>query len=113
MRKYIFILNVLDIMAGLMKGKRFEGVLYMDKNTGLLTFKPYNRKAPKRSRDVLVAKLPWGWVKESACRTNQFAIQEAFIHIISFGQIEDKGILLVSTLKHTFGDIHMITIPAV
>ncbi len=71
MRKYIFILNVLDIMAGLMKGKRFEGVLYMDKNTGLLTFKPYNRKAPKHSKDVLVAKLPWGWVKESACRTKR------------------------------------------
>jgi hypothetical protein len=71
MRKYIFILNVLDIMAGLMKGKRFEGVLYMDKNTGLLTFKPYNRKAPKRSRDVLVAKLPWGWVKESSRRTKR------------------------------------------
>ena len=71
MRKYIFILNVLDIMAGLMKGKRFEGVLYMDKNTGLLTFKPYNRKAPKHSKDVLVAKLPWGWVKESVCRTKR------------------------------------------
>ena len=71
MRKYIFILNVLDIMSGLLKGKRYEGVLYMDKNTGLLTFKPYNRKAPKNAKDVLVAKLPWGWVKESAMRTKR------------------------------------------
>ena len=68
MRKYIFILNVLDIMSGLLKGKRYEGVLYMDKNTRLLTFKPYNRKAPKNAKDVLVAKLPWGWVKESDMR---------------------------------------------
>lgn len=68
MRKYIFILNVLDMISGLKKGKRFEGVLYIDKNTGLLTFKPYNRKAPKNAKDVLVAKLPWGWVKESAMR---------------------------------------------
>lgn len=68
MRKYIFILNVLDMISGLKKGKRFEGVLYMDKNTGLLTFKPYFRKTPKRSKDVLVAKLPWGWVKESSMR---------------------------------------------
>lgn len=68
MRKYIFIQNVLDILSGAKKGKRFEGVLYMDKNTGLLTFKPYFRKTPKRSKDVLVAKLPWGWVKESAMR---------------------------------------------
>lgn len=68
MRKYIFIQNVLDILSGAKKGKRFEGVLYMDKNTGLLTFKPYFRKTPKRSKDVLVAKLPWGWVKESSMR---------------------------------------------
>lgn len=68
MRKYIFILNVLDIMSGLLKGKRYEGVLFVDKNTRLLTFKPYNRKPHKRTKDVLVAKLPWGWVKESAMR---------------------------------------------
>lgn len=68
MRKYIFIMDVLDIMSGLLKGKRYEGVLYVDKNTRLLTFKPYFRKAPKNAKDVLVAKLPWGWVKESAMR---------------------------------------------
>lgn len=68
MRKYIFIMNVLDIMSGLTKGKRYEGALYMDKNTGLLTFKPYNRKATIHSKDKLIAKLPWGWVKESAKR---------------------------------------------
>ena len=71
MRKYIFIQNVLDILSGAKKGKRFEGVLYMDKNTGLLTFKPYFRKTPKNAKDVLVAKLPWGWVKESAKRTKR------------------------------------------
>ena len=71
MRKYIFILNVLDIMTGLLKGNRYEGVLYMDKNTRLLTFKPYNRKAPKHRKDVLLAKLPWGWVKESSRRTKR------------------------------------------
>ena len=68
MRKLIFIQNVLDILSGAKKGKRIEGVLYMDKNTGLLTFKPYNRKPHKRTKDVLVARLPWGWVKESAMR---------------------------------------------
>ena len=65
MRKFVFIQNVLDILSGAKKGKRIEGVLYMDKNTGLLTFKPYFRKAPKYSKDKLIAKLPWGWVKES------------------------------------------------
>ena len=71
MRKIIFIQNILDVLSGVKKGKRFEGVLYMDKNTGLLTFKPYNRKVPIYSKDVLVAKLPWGWVKESSKRTKR------------------------------------------
>ena len=42
-----------------------EGVLFMDENTGRLTFKAYNRQPKKREKDVLVKKLPWGWVKES------------------------------------------------
>ena len=43
----------------------------MDKSTGLLTFKPYFRKTPKYAKDVLIAKLPWGWVKESLRRTKR------------------------------------------
>ena len=51
MKKFIFILNALDIMAGLLKGKRYEGVLFMDMNTGLPTFKAYNRKPRVRKKD--------------------------------------------------------------
>ena len=72
MKKFVFILNVLDAMAGLKKGKRIEGALYLDKSTGLLTFKPYFRKTPKYAKDVLIAKLPWGWVKESLKRTKRY-----------------------------------------
>ena len=71
MKKFIFILNALDIMAGLLRGKRFEGVLFLDMNTGLPTFKAYNRKPRVRSKDVLIEKLPWGWVKGSAKRNKR------------------------------------------
>ncbi len=65
MKKYIFVLNAIELMDQLMNGKRVEGVLFMDENTGRLTFKAYNRQPKKREKDVLVKKLPWGWVKES------------------------------------------------
>ena len=65
MKKYIFILNAIELLTKLMNGKRVEGVLYIDENTGSLTFKAYNRQPRMRQKDVLVKKLPWGWVKES------------------------------------------------
>lgn len=67
MRKYIHILNALELMSKLYAGKRLEGVLYIDENTGGLTFKAWNRTAPKRRRkDELVRHLETGWVKESS-----------------------------------------------
>ena len=65
MRKNVFVLNAIELMEQLMNGKRVEGVLYMDQSTGKLTFKAYNRQPRIRHRDLLVKKLPWGWVKES------------------------------------------------
>ena len=65
MRKYVFVLNAIGLLEQLMNGKRVEGVLYLDQNTGKLTFKAYNRQPRIRQRDTLVKKLPWGWVKES------------------------------------------------
>ncbi len=61
-------MNILDAMAGLKKGKRIEGALYVDKGTGLLTFKPYFRKPRTYMADKLICYLEEGWVKESAER---------------------------------------------
>ena len=72
MKKYIFILNCLELMAILMTGKRVEGVLYIDENTGRLTFKAYNRQPRVRDKDRLLKKLPWGWIKESMERIKVF-----------------------------------------
>ena len=72
MKKYVFILNALELMTKLYVGKRVEGVLYMDENTGRLTFKAYNRQPRMREKDRMVKKLPWGWVKESLERIKVF-----------------------------------------
>ena len=72
MKKYVFILNALELMTKLYVGKRVEGVLYMDENTDRLTFKAYNRQPRMREKDQLVKKLPWGWVKESLERIKVF-----------------------------------------
>ena len=73
MKKYIFILDVLNIVAGLKTGKRIEGVLYLDKVSGMPTFKAYNRQ-PRRSKpkDKLLCCLEHGWVKESVERIKVF-----------------------------------------
>ena len=65
-------MNILDAMAGLKKGKRIEGALYVDKGTGLLTFKPYNRTSKPRPKDRLLRYLEHGWVKESSTRIKMY-----------------------------------------
>ena len=72
MKKYIFILNAIELYKLLMSGKYVQGVLYMDQDTGRITFKAYNRQPRIREKDMLVKKLPWGWVKESVERIKVF-----------------------------------------
>ena len=67
MRKYIWILNALELMTKLIVGKRVEGVLYMDEETGRLTFKAYNRQ-PRDRHERVVCQLENGWLKESPQR---------------------------------------------
>ena len=72
MRKNVYVLNAIELLGQLMNGKRVEGVLFIDQNTGKLTFKAYNRQSRVREKDRLVKKLPWGWVKESIERIKVF-----------------------------------------
>ena len=67
MKKYIFILNAINVMAKLLKERRVEGVLYVDENTGRLTFKAYNRQ-PRDRHERVVCRLENGWLKESPQR---------------------------------------------
>ena len=65
MKKYIFVLNAIELINQLMNGKRVQGVLYIDENTGKLTFKPNSNKTRTRLRDRLICRMEHGWVKES------------------------------------------------
>ncbi len=47
MKKFIFIENFLAVVAGLLRGESFEGRLYIDQQTHVLTLKLWNRKVPK------------------------------------------------------------------
>ena len=68
MKKYIDIKDASELLDSIVAGKRVEGVLFRDVNTGCLTFKAYKRKYPKRRTDRVVCHLEHGWVKESAER---------------------------------------------
>ena len=62
-----------EVVARLFKSnKRVEGSLSFDRETGKITFKAYNRQSRTRSKDRLIKKLPWGWVKESLERIKVF-----------------------------------------
>ena len=60
MKKFIFVVNAIELLKQLLAGKRVEGVLYFDKNAGRLTFKAYNRTCPKHRvlPEVLIRKTP-------------------------------------------------------
>ena len=68
MKKFVTILNAIELLEKIAGGKRVEGVLFKDVNTGVITFKAYNRKSKKRWRDRVIRYLEHGWVKESADR---------------------------------------------
>ena len=72
MEKYVFVQDALQLLARLAEGKRVQGALYVDPVTGRLTFKAYNRQPRQRLRDVMIEKLPWGWVKGSQRRNKRF-----------------------------------------
>ena len=86
MKKYIFVLNAIELLKQLLNGKRVEGVLYIDENTGRLTFKAYNRKSKKYSHDRLIRYLEHGWVKESAERIK---VYESIPKVIGTARILD------------------------
>ena len=56
----------------MLTGKRVEGSIGYDLMTGRKNFNAHHRKVRVRSRNKLVKKLPWGWVKESALQLKVF-----------------------------------------
>ena len=70
MRKYIEI--PMEVLERLVDGKRVEGALRRDCNTGQIVFKAYSRKPYKRNKDKLLAMLEHGWLKESPKRVKYY-----------------------------------------
>ena len=70
MRKYIEI--PMEVLERLVYGKRVEGALRRDCNTGQIVFTAYNRKPNKRNKDKLLAMLEHGWLKESPKRVKYY-----------------------------------------
>ena len=70
MKKFIFIVNAIELLKQLMNGKRIEGVLYVDSNTSALTFKAYNRKSENHQKlpEALIRKTPYGRVTKTLKR---------------------------------------------
>ena len=48
MKKFVTILNAIELLEKIAGGKRVEGVLFKDVNTGVITFKAYNRQPRDR-----------------------------------------------------------------
>ena len=63
MKKYIFILNAIELLKKIAAGRRIPGVIYIDEDTGCLTFKAYNRKP--RLHERLIGLLDFGRVTET------------------------------------------------
>ena len=63
-KKYIEIPE--EILVRLAEGKFVEGSLHRDTTTGRIVFNAYNRKSKNRKKDMLLASLEHGWLKESA-----------------------------------------------
>ena len=69
-KKFINILNIIEVMNRLEKGLTVEGSLFIDSDTHQLSYKPYKmaKYQPgyyRRPKPKLIKKLPWGWLKQS------------------------------------------------
>lgn len=69
-RKYINILNIIEVMKRLAKGLTVEGSIYIDKETHVLTFKPYNKAKYqpgyyKRPKEELIGETDFGRITET------------------------------------------------
>ena len=60
MKKYIYIPGFLAIVAGLLRVESFEGRLFIDKETHVLTLKLWKRKAPKYTNYSKVGDTDYG-----------------------------------------------------
>ena len=66
MKKFIEILNADAALKLLKAGKKLQGVLYIDENTGVLTYKPNNPPSKITKTDLLMGYTDFGRVTENS-----------------------------------------------
>ena len=71
MKKFIYLLDAIELLGRLVSKQRVQGVLYIDESTGKLTFKPYYGRG-QHAKDRLIRPLEHGWVRESKERFKVF-----------------------------------------
>ena len=71
MKKYVCFLNALAVMARLENGKSVEGCLFKDRESGQLSFRPYNRLSREPGYippSVVLYETPNGALRQTAKR---------------------------------------------
>lgn len=71
MKKFVFILNALVVMARLESGRSVEGSLFVDQESGNLSFRPYNRLSREPGYippSVVLYETPNGSLRQTAKR---------------------------------------------
>ena len=62
-----------ETLKSLKKGKCVEGSIHIEKESGKIVFKAWNRKSPKSSKDRVICYHANGWLKESENNLKFFA----------------------------------------
>ncbi len=65
MKKFIFIVDFVEIIVRLLRGESIEGRLYFDKGKKRLTFQPWYRKTPRNSTQKKICDLDGGYLAET------------------------------------------------
>lgn len=69
--KLVLFKNEKAVMDALLNGRKVDGRVWLEYNAKgklVICFDRYKRKPQVRTKDKLIEKLPWGWVKESMQR---------------------------------------------
>ena len=73
--KLVLFKNEKAVMDALLNGRKVDGRVWLEYNGKgklVICFDRYKRKPQVRTKDKLIEKLPWGWVKESIERIKVF-----------------------------------------
>ena len=103
MKKEVLLLNALAVMARLENGLSVEGSLFKDKESGVLTFRPYNRLSRVPGYippTVVLYETPNGSLRQTAKRNKiVVSVKRSLGHIRSASEIMAQARELTDFLK--------------